>query len=130
MRKILLVDDEAYVTTVLSRKLAPMFDAVLTASDGEEAFDLARREGPILIVSDYQMPGTDGFELARKLRANPPTADTPVILLTARGHLLSDGQLAQTGIRLVLAKPFSVRELTLAIHEVLGSTGSAEVAAA
>lgn len=129
MRKLLVTDDEAYVTTVLARKLAPMFDQVLTASDGEEAFELAKREGPVLVVSDLQMPGTDGYQLALRLKGDGATSGIPMILLTARGHLLSDEQLAATSIRRVLAKPFSVRELTAAIHEVLG-TGSAEVAAA
>jgi CheY-like chemotaxis protein len=130
MRKLLLADDEAYVTTVLARKLAPMFDAVLTAGDGEEAFELARRESPILVVSDYQMPGTDGYQLALKLRNCPSTAEIPMILLTARGHLLTAEQIAATSIRTVLAKPFSVRELSAAIVEVLGTAGQSGATAA
>lgn len=129
MRKLLIADDEAYVTTVLARKLAPLFDQVMTAADGEEAFELAKREGPVLVVSDFQMPGTDGYQLATRLKGDSGTCEIPMILLTARGHLLSDEQLAVTSIRRVLAKPFSVRELTAAIHEVLG-TGSFEVVAA
>lgn len=130
MSRILLVDDEPYVTSVLSRKLSALFAEVATASDGEEALELAKRSTPSLVVSDYQMPGMDGYELARRLRVDPATRDVPVILLTARGHLLSDEQLAQTNIRQVLAKPFGVKELTAAIRGELPGLGEAASSAA
>jgi two-component system alkaline phosphatase synthesis response regulator PhoP len=118
MRKVLLADDEAYVTSVLSSKLASRFDEVIVASDGDEAFELAVAEGPLLVVSDYQMPGCDGYTLATRLREDPRTAHIPIILLTARGHLLSDEQVARTSIVRMLAKPFSIREVVAAVDEV------------
>lgn len=130
MSRILLVDDEPYVTSVLSRKLSALFAEVCTASDGEEALELAKRSVPWLVVSDYQMPGMDGYELACRLKADPTTCEVPVILLTARGHLLSDEQLARTNIRRVLAKPFGVKELTAAIRAELPGLGEAAPAAA
>lgn len=119
MGKLLLADDEPYVTNVLKRKLRPYFEEILTASDGEEALVLARRELPSLIVSDYQMPGMNGYTLACQLRADRATAGIPIILLTARGHLLTDEQLSQTSIRRLLSKPFGVRELIEAIGDIL-----------
>lgn len=130
MKKLLLADDEAYVTTVLSMKVGPSFDEVLTASDGEEAFALAVEHQPTLVISDYQMPGTDGFQLACKLKADPRTATIPVLLLTARGHLLTDQQLAQTNIRQMLPKPFSVKQVAAAALEIIGlADGSTREAA-
>lgn len=126
--RLLLADDEAYVTAVLSQKLAPLFDEVVTASDGDEAIALARLSVPTLVVSDFQMPVVDGFMLACALRSDPQTADVPVILLTARGHLLSPEQLARTNVRRTLAKPFSVREVVAAVRAIL-ATKPAERAA-
>lgn len=123
MSCLLLVDDEPYVTTVLKRKLEPLVDEVHTASDGEEALRVARAYPPSLVVSDFQMPGMDGYTLACRLAADPATASIPVILLTARGHLLSDEQLAKTSIRQVLSKPFAVRELIAAVRSELPAAG-------
>ena len=128
MKKLLLADDEAYVTTVLAQKLGPSFDEVLTAGDGDEALKLALEHVPQLVISDFQMPGTDGFELARSLKADPKTSHVPVILLTARGHLLTEAQLAQTNISKIIAKPFSVRQIIAAVAEVIGAAEERKVA--
>lgn len=128
MYKLLLADDEAYVTSVLSRKLADRFQDVLVANDGEEALALARLHRPSLVISDYQMPVMDGFALAVALRDDPCTADVPVMLLTARGHLLSPDELARTNVRSVLAKPFSVKELIAAVDALRGVELSRSVA--
>jgi two-component system, OmpR family, phosphate regulon response regulator PhoB len=131
MRKLLLADDEPYVTSVLSSRFASRFDDILVATDGDEAFNLAISDGnvPALVISDYQMPGCSGYELASKLHADPRTASVPVILLTARGHLLSDAELASTNIQKVLAKPFSIREVVAAVDEILALTSPAPLAA-
>ena len=130
MRKVLLADDEAYVTSVLAAKLASRFDDVIIATDGDEAFDLAAAEGPVLVISDYQMPGCDGYTLATRLHDDPRTGNIPILLLTARGHLLSDEQLSRTNIRKLLAKPFSVREVIAIIDELLGTIRPAATIAA
>jgi CheY-like chemotaxis protein len=119
-RKILLADDEAYITSVISHKLQQLGDEVVLASDGQEAFDLAVKHRPDLVVSDFQMPVVTGFELALKLKQSPQTSSTPVLMLTARGHLLSKEQLAQTNIRFLLDKPFSARALIAKINELIG----------
>jgi CheY-like chemotaxis protein len=110
-RKILIVDDEAYVLSLLSCKFRQLGDAVLTAVDGEEAWEVARRELPHLVISDFQMPVLDGLELARRLTSDAATRHIPVLMLTARGHRIEPGDLEGTGIREILSKPFSTREL-------------------
>ena len=124
-RTILLADDEAYITSVISHKLQQLGDRVILASDGQEAFDLATKHRPDLVVTDFQMPVLSGFEMAMKLKQSPPTMTTPVMMLTARGHLLSKEQLAQTNIRCLLDKPFSAKVLVAKVQELIGPPSSA-----
>lgn len=124
-RDILLVDDEPYVTALVSLRLKRAGDHVRVASDGKEALAMAFQCVPQVIVSDFQMPVMNGFEMARALKADPRTAHVPVILLTARGHLLSPSELASTNIKLMLPKPFSTRELLTTIDELATSSNLA-----
>jgi CheY-like chemotaxis protein len=119
-RKILLADDEAYITSILSMKLQALGDEVFVASDGQEAFEIACEQKPMLIVTDFQMPVLSGYELAIKLNGDLRTNEIPVVMLTARGHLLAPGELAKTNIRALQAKPFSARELLSKIEELIG----------
>jgi CheY-like chemotaxis protein len=122
-RKILLADDETYVTSLVAGKLRQLGDEVHIACDGDEAFALACELLPDLVVTDFQMPVKSGFELACSLRENESTRETPLVMLTARGHLLSASELARTNIRQLLAKPFSAKELIAIIAELIGNPG-------
>jgi CheY-like chemotaxis protein len=123
-RRILVVDDEMYVTQILAFNLRRAGDEVLTADDGEQALGLAREHVPDLIIADYQMPRLDGLGMCARLREDPRTADIPVMMLTARGHRLGAEDLQKAGVRFVLAKPFSARELMTRVEELIGpSTG-------
>lgn len=124
-RKILLADDEAYVTSILAMKLQQLGDEVVIASDGQESFDLACEHMPRLVVTDFQMPNLSGYEMAVKLKENEATAHIPVLMLTARGHLLSAAELAKTNICGLMPKPFSARELIGRIEEIIGPPMSA-----
>lgn len=128
-RRLLLADDELYVTTVLAQKLGPLFDEVVVATDGEEALALATSGAtPSLVVSDYQMPLCDGFELARRLKADVRTSAVPVVLLTARGHLLSPEQLAETNVVRTIGKPFSPKAVVEAVTAVMAGGGAVKAA--
>ena len=81
-RKILAIDDDAAVTAYLQAKLGAVYDVVAT-SDPLAALALARSERPDLILCDVVMPEMDGYELCRRIRADPLLAGTPVIFLTA-----------------------------------------------
>ena len=128
--KLLVVDDESYLTQLLSHTLESAGFAVQVASNGEQAYGLACRHLPDLIVSDYQMPVLDGLGLAMRLKETIATSTIPIIMLTARGHKITPEQLALTSVRNLLAKPFSVRKLKALICELLGcpapGAGSAE----
>ena len=108
--KVLIVDDNADLREYLRGLLSPAYE-VSTASDGIEALEALLSDRPDIVVSDVMMPRLDGLGLVRKLRADPATADLPVILLSARaGEESAIGGL-DAGSDDYLAKPFSAREL-------------------
>jgi len=117
--RILVVDDEPHIVQVVSLKLRNAGYEVLTAADGEEAFDVAREAMPHLIITDFQMPYMTGLELCRALANDEKTRAIPVIILTARGYALDQGDLAVGNIRDVVGKPFSPRAILEQIEKIL-----------
>ncbi len=117
---VLVVDDESHVTNVVSIKLRQAGLNVLIASDGEEAYQTACEQVPSLIVTDFQMPFMTGLELACRLRENPQLASVPVLMVTARGHLVSSDELARTNIKALMCKPFAPREMLERVLTLLG----------
>jgi CheY-like chemotaxis protein len=120
--RIVVADDESHILHVLSMKLSNAGYQVLTAMDGEEALELCRNELPDLLITDYQMPIMTGLEVCRALRQDERTRGIPVLMLTARGFDLEQAQMSQVGIREVLSKPFSPREVLVKVQEVLGAS--------
>ena len=118
-KKALVVDDEFHIVQVVSIKLKNNGFDVVTAENGSDAYDLACQNQPDIIVTDYQMPIMTGIELIEKLRQNENTAQTPVIMLTARGFSIEDDQKEQLNISACLSKPFSPREVLQTIEDVL-----------
>ncbi len=119
---ILICDDEAHIRRMVAARLREEGYIVLEGRDGEQAFQIASQTPPDLIVSDLQMPYMSGIELATALRAQPSTTHVPVVMLTARGHVLTEDELKKTNIVQLLAKPFSARELATHVREILGPT--------
>jgi len=118
-RKILVADDETHILHVVSLKLKNAGFDVITAVDGEEAFDLCVSEMPDLVITDFQMPMMTGLEMCKKLRQTEQTRSIPAIMLTARGFGLEDSDMAEAGIATVLAKPFSPREMLEKVTELI-----------
>ena len=81
--RILIVDDDLLNIKLLKAKLPPDKFEPLSAQNGEQALRMAVNEIPDLILLDIMMPGMDGFEVSRKLRANPLTQEIPIIVVTA-----------------------------------------------
>jgi DNA-binding response OmpR family regulator len=125
-KSILIVDDEVHIVHILRYKLEREGYEVHTAGDGQEAYDLAQTLDPDLIVTDFQMPVLSGFEMCVKLHGSEVTADTPVVMVTARGHKLSPSELMKTNIRQLISKPFGARELLAVIGELLMESGADE----
>lgn len=118
-RKALVVDDEFHIVQVVAIKLRNNGFEVLTAENGAQAFQMAQEHRPDIIITDYQMPVLSGIELIEKLRQNPDTEQTPVIMLTARNFSIDDDQKERLGIADCLSKPFSPREVLQTVEEVL-----------
>ncbi|MBT2452237.1 response regulator transcription factor [Streptomyces sp. ISL-43] len=119
--RILVVDDDPTVAEVVTGYLRSAGFTVDTAADGPAALALAGRVRPDLVVLDLMLPGLDGLEVCRRLRADGPV---PVIMLTARGD--EDDRIAglETGADDYVTKPFSPRELVLRVASVLRRGGS------
>lgn len=83
MAKILLVEDNEMNRDMLSRRLIKKGYEVVMALDGEQALEMARAEAPDLILMDISLPGLDGWESTRRLKAMPETQTVPIIALTA-----------------------------------------------
>ncbi len=124
-QRILIVDDELHLIHVLSYKLKKAGYELLAAHNGRDGFELACQHKPDLVLTDYQMPVLNGFEMAVKLRENPDTAGVPLIMLTARGHKILPEQLAQTNIKVLMAKPFSSLQLLEAVADILVPSAAA-----
>jgi signal transduction histidine kinase len=115
---ILVVDDTPDILRVVHLTLHDQFQ-VYTARDGLEGLALAKEVKPSLIITDLMMPGIDGHELIHRLRAEPATKQTPIIMLSARGETADRVAGLETGANCYLAKPFSTRELRGAVHALL-----------
>ncbi|MHC4996716.1 MAG: response regulator [Planctomycetota bacterium] len=116
---VLVVDDETHILHIVSLKLRNAGYTVETALDGEEAYAIALEREPDLVITDFQMPYMTGLELCRRLRQDAVTAETPVLMLTARGFNLHHEDLSQTNIVGVLSKPFSPREVLAKVNQLV-----------
>ena len=119
-KRILLVDDEVHVRSVMQLKLRANGFVVETASDGEEGLRMAEDFRPDLIICDYQMPIMDGLAMCRRLHADASLKMVPIVLLTSREFAMDEGKLAGTNVRAVRDKPFSPRAIVKLVEELLG----------
>lgn len=118
-RRVLVVDDEPYIGRIIQMKLEHGPYAVEVFQDGATALDRLRTDQPVdLILLDIMMPHMNGFEVLSELRRLPQHRDTPVIMLTAKGHATDREQAATLGASDFLTKPFSPKKLLARIDEI------------
>ncbi|MFZ1285888.1 MAG: response regulator transcription factor [Candidatus Phosphoribacter sp.] len=125
MSRVLVVDDDPTVREVVAGYLGRAGFEVSEAGDGTNALVAARHTPPDLVVLDLMLPGVDGLEVLRRLRAE--RGSLPIVLLTARGEE-SDRVLGlEVGADDYVTKPFSARELVLRVQSILrrSATGAA-----
>ena len=120
-KKILLVDDSPTVLLMERLLLQDGPYELLSASSGAEAVERALAENPQLILMDVVMPGMDGFEVCRRLRAEEATRTTPIILVTTRSSLESLEKGYASGCNDYIVKPFEAMELRMKIASFVGS---------
>jgi signal transduction histidine kinase/DNA-binding response OmpR family regulator len=122
--RVLVVDDEADTRSLLLERLALAGFEVSGAADGESALAATRSLRPALVLLDLMMPGMDGWEVLRRLRSEPATAELPVIVLTGR-DLAGDRALGEElHVVDVLNKPFDLGHLVDEIESALGRRSS------
>jgi DNA-binding response OmpR family regulator len=119
MAKILIAEDEKQIAEMIAFKLANTGHQVLHAPDGEQACRLAARELPDLILLDAMMPGLGGFEVLRRLKADPALRPIPVIMVTAKGNERDVLNGLKGGAVDYVVKPFSLKELSVRIELAL-----------
>jgi two-component system response regulator CpxR len=119
LERILVIDDDAELCDLVAEYLGPDGFAVESANDPQRGLDRALGGGHAMIVLDVMMPGINGFDVLRRLRAN---SRVPVLMLTARGSDVDRIVGLELGADDYLPKPFNPRELVARIHAILRRT--------
>jgi two-component system cell cycle sensor histidine kinase/response regulator CckA len=120
---LLVVEDIPDILSLMEATLRFKGYRVVTAKNGQEAWDLAQAECPLIIITDILMPKMDGFSLVHKLRLNPTTRNIPVVFLSATYVAPEDKAFALSiGATRFLEKPIDLNELLPAIEALLNTT--------
>jgi DNA-binding response OmpR family regulator len=117
---VLVADDDADMRDLVTMRLVRASYRVASAKDGLEAFERAVELRPDLVVLDVSMPGQDGFETSRRLRADPRTTHTPIVFLTARTREVDVTTGYAGGGDGYVTKPFAPDELLARVDALVG----------
>jgi CheY-like chemotaxis protein len=114
---VLVIEDDADIRALLASRLTRLGYPVRTAASGEAGLDAALAELPLAILLDLQLPGIDGWEVARRLRADPATHDVPLIVAS----VVEPGpEPADVRTSAYLTKPFTARQVETTVIRVAG----------
>src|SRR5579883_1559209 len=116
---VLVIDDQENIVEFIKLGLKYEGFLVEAAADGPQGLAAAQRINPDLIILDIMLPGMDGLEVCRRLRANPTTKDIPILMLTAKDDVSDRITGLDTGADDYLTKPFSFEELVARIRAIL-----------
>ena len=119
MAKILVVDDEPDVVTMMEHALVSEGYEVLPAYDGISALDIAGSERPDLILLDIMMPMMSGYEVCEQLKSNPQTQHIPILCVTSAHGIQTRNSAQKAGAQGILIKPFMPAELIAQIQRHL-----------
>ena len=117
MTKILIVDDDPQVTTLLKKYLSSKNFEVAAINQSSKAIQMANLIHPDLFILDLMMPPPDGFELCTMLRADPNFAQTPILIITAMD--ISNSKATSFGANDYIAKPFNLDEIVSRVSLLL-----------
>jgi len=120
MARVLVVDDDPSVADAVSRTLRRSGHTTLVVHNGADALEAARTQTPDVVVLDITMPGgMDGVHVCKRLRAEPNTAQLPILFLTSRAMIEDKVQGFEAGADDYLTKPFAIQELELRVRALL-----------
>ena len=117
--RVLVVDDEPDIRTILRRTLLNGGFCVCEAGDGIEALKAAQQCDISAILMDINMPRMSGTEAVRQLRLIPRFATTPIIIITANMNMVPDGRSGQVGDMLVFSKPLNLSQVLTAVQQAV-----------
>ena len=124
-KRILVIEDQEDNRRILRYLLRSAQYEVIEAVTGEEGVDLAERERPDLILMDIQLPGLDGYEATRRIKADPALSAIPIIVVTSYALSGDPGKARAAGCDAYVSKPFSPRQLLAKIREYLAPAAPA-----
>ncbi len=122
-KKILIADDEPFIRVLLEQTLEDLDEygvQLISARNGEEAWEAAQRERPHLVILDVMMPYMDGYAVCERIKKEPALQDTHVILLTAKGQEMDRQRGLQVGADEYVTKPFDPDYLIERAGQILG----------
>lgn len=123
MNKILVIDDDSAINELIKINLELAGYRVFQALDGIKGFALAKQELPNAIILDVMMPEVDGYTVAQRIRQNPTTKNTPILMLTALSQLQDKITGFDIGVDDYLTKPFEMEELRVRLRAILKRSG-------
>ncbi len=119
-KSVLVVEDEPNIVLSLEFLIKQAGYEVRVASDGEEALEAVAEKQPELILLDIMIPKRDGYDVCQTIRANPAWKDIHIIMLTAKGRDVEREKGLALGADDYITKPFSTRELSERVKQLLG----------
>lgn len=123
MAKIVIAEDEPDIRELIAFTLRFAGHEVVTGANGEEGYELAKKERPDLVMLDVRMPRMTGYEACKRIKSEPEIAHIPVIFLSAKGQESEIEQGLAAGAEEYLLKPFAPDQLTERVKVVLAKFG-------
>ncbi len=120
-KRILIVDDEPNIVLSLEFLMQREGYQVATAADGDAALEALAAQAPDLVILDVMLPKMNGFDVCRRIKADPRWKGTRVLILTARGRDTEVSKGLGLGADLYVTKPFSTKELMAQVRELLAA---------
>ena len=117
---IFIIEDVQMIHEVIQRTLRDLNPQLLMAQDGLTALEMMETVVPDLVILDLALPVLDGWEVLRRLRADPRTASIPILIITAQGQSGLEEKVKTLGANAYLDKPFPPKNLRTAVYELLG----------
>ncbi len=117
-KSVLLAEDEPNIVESIRFLLQRAGFEVMVATDGRQALEMALAQRPTVLVLDLMLPEMDGYEVLRKLRADPAGETLPVLILTAKGQRVDRETALENGADQFMTKPFANAEIVAAVSEL------------
>lgn len=122
--KILVIDDDPVIQKLLQVNFEIEGHEVIIGSNGQQGIELSLSTHPDIVILDIMMPHMDGLQVAKKLRASPQTATTPIILLSAKAQFLDITVGKEVGANEYITKPFDPLLLLEKVEELIRSSNA------